>query len=169
VRARGSPSDAAGLPSAASHSVHQRGDGCHVAATSLVHENSVPSTQMRCMITANWRAKATIAFFSPRCVAIFIAQALSQDHFVERTIGSGSLRRALPASSRLRTVISRRRCSWFGGWFVNRSASCIAACWLSCGTMTYAHAHLETEVAQGGAQVVLAFDCPDGSGQQYSR
>jgi hypothetical protein len=27
-----------------------------------------------------------------------------------------------------------RRC------FVNRSASCIAACWLSCGTMTYAGA-----------------------------
>ena len=40
---------------------------------------------MRCMITANRRAKATIAFFSPRCLAIFIAQALSQDHFAERT------------------------------------------------------------------------------------
>src|SRR5215831_12056646 len=59
--------------------------GCHVAATSLVHRNSVPSTQMRCLITANRRAKATIAFFSPRCLAIFIAQALSQDHFAERT------------------------------------------------------------------------------------
>jgi hypothetical protein len=34
---------------------------------------------MRCMITASRRAKATIAFFSPRCLAIFIAQALSQD------------------------------------------------------------------------------------------
>src|SRR5262245_30461081 len=34
---------------------------------------------MRCMITANRRARATIAFFSPRCRAIFIAQALSQD------------------------------------------------------------------------------------------
>ena len=40
------------------------------AATSLVHRNSVPSTQMRCMITANRRARATIAFFIPRCLAI---------------------------------------------------------------------------------------------------
>jgi hypothetical protein len=32
------------------------------------------------MITASRRAKATIAFFIPRCLAIFIAQALSQDH-----------------------------------------------------------------------------------------
>ena len=55
------------------------------AATSLVHRNSVPSTHRRCMITANRRASATIAFFIPRCLAIFIAQALSQDHFVERT------------------------------------------------------------------------------------
>src|SRR6516164_8287685 len=59
--------------------------GSHAAATSLVHRKSVPSTQMRCMITANRRASATIAFFIPRCLAIFIAQALSQDHFVERT------------------------------------------------------------------------------------
>jgi hypothetical protein len=35
--------------------------------------------------TANRRAKATIALFSPRCLAIFIAQALSHDHFAERT------------------------------------------------------------------------------------
>jgi hypothetical protein len=55
------------------------------AATSLVHRNSVPSTHRRCMITAKRRASATIAFFIPRCLAIFIAQALSQDHFVERT------------------------------------------------------------------------------------
>src|ERR1700751_2359500 len=55
----------------------------HAAATSLVQRNSVPSTQIRCMITASRRAKATIAFFIPRCLAIFIAQALSQDHFVE--------------------------------------------------------------------------------------
>src|SRR2546430_8673090 len=55
------------------------------AATSLVHRNSVPSTHTRCMITANRRASATIAFFIPRCLAIFIAQALSQDHFAERT------------------------------------------------------------------------------------
>ena len=58
---------------------------CHAAATSLVHRNSVPSTQMRCMITASRRASATIAFFIPRCLAIFIAQALGQDHFAERT------------------------------------------------------------------------------------
>jgi hypothetical protein len=57
----------------------------HAAAASLVHRNSVPSTQMRCMMTASRRASATIAFFIPRCLAIFIAQALSQDHFVERT------------------------------------------------------------------------------------
>jgi hypothetical protein len=30
------------------------------------------------------RASAPIAFFIPRCLAIFIAQALSQDHFAER-------------------------------------------------------------------------------------
>ena len=40
---------------------------------------------MRCMITANRRASATIAFFIPRCLAIFIAQALSHDHFAERS------------------------------------------------------------------------------------
>ena len=55
------------------------------AACSRVHRNSVPSTHMRCMITASLRAKATIAFFSPRRLAIVIAQALSQDHFVVRT------------------------------------------------------------------------------------
>jgi hypothetical protein len=38
-----------------------------------------------CMITANRRASATIAFFIPRCLAIFMAQALSQDHFAVRT------------------------------------------------------------------------------------
>ena len=48
------------------------------AATSLVHRNAVPSTKMRCMITASRRASATIAFLIPRCLAIFIAQALSQ-------------------------------------------------------------------------------------------
>ena len=57
----------------------------HAAAACLVHRNSEPSTQMRCMITANRRASATIAFFIPRRLAICMAQALSQDHFVERT------------------------------------------------------------------------------------
>ena len=60
--------------------------GCHAVAVagSRVQRNSVPSTQMRCMITANRRASATIAFFIPRRLAICIAQALSQDHFFER-------------------------------------------------------------------------------------
>src|ERR1041384_4340458 len=58
---------------------------CHAAAVacSRVQRNSVPSTQMRCMITASRRANATIAFFIPRRLAICIAQALSQDHFFE--------------------------------------------------------------------------------------
>src|SRR5437763_15536583 len=61
--------------------------GFHAAAAtcSLVQRNSVPSTQMRCMITANRRASATIAFFIPRRLAICIAQALSHDHFFECT------------------------------------------------------------------------------------
>src|SRR5665811_1786412 len=58
----------------------------HAAATSRVQRNSVPSTQMRCMITANRRARATIAFFIPRRLAICIAQALSHDHFFERSM-----------------------------------------------------------------------------------
>ena len=59
---------------------------CHAAAASCrLQRNSVPSTQIRCMITASRRASATIAFFLPRRLAICIAQALSQDHFVERT------------------------------------------------------------------------------------
>ena len=61
--------------------------GFHAAtACSLVHRNSVPSTQMRCMITASRRARATIAFFIPRRLAICIAQALSQDHFFDRSM-----------------------------------------------------------------------------------
>ena len=62
--------------------------GCHAVAVagSRVQRNSVPSTQMRCMITANRRANATIAFFIPRRLAICIAQALSHDHFFERSM-----------------------------------------------------------------------------------
>jgi hypothetical protein len=56
------------------------------AATSRVHRNAVPLTHMRCMITASRRASATIAFFIPRCLAICIAQALSQDHFFDRSM-----------------------------------------------------------------------------------
>src|ERR1039457_5372832 len=52
-------------------------------ATSRVQRNSVPSTHMRCMLTANRRASATIAFFIPRRLALCIAQALSHDHFFE--------------------------------------------------------------------------------------
>jgi hypothetical protein len=59
--------------------------GCHAAGTaSRVQRKSVPSTQMRCRMTASRRARATIAFFIPRRLAICIAQALSQDHFFER-------------------------------------------------------------------------------------
>jgi len=55
----------------------------HAAAVacSLVQQNSVPSTHMRCMITASRRAKATIAFFIPRRLAICMAHALSQEFF----------------------------------------------------------------------------------------
>ena len=55
----------------------------HAVATSRVQRNSVPSTHMRCIITANRHARATIAFFIPRRLAICIAQALSHDHFFE--------------------------------------------------------------------------------------
>src|SRR6202040_3728822 len=58
-------------------------NGSHAAVVSRVHRNSVPSTQIRCMITANRRASATIAFFIPRRLAICMAHALSQDHFFE--------------------------------------------------------------------------------------
>jgi hypothetical protein len=59
--------------------------GFHAAAAacSRVQRNSVPSTHMRCRITASRRASATIAFFFPRRLAICIAQAFSQDHFFE--------------------------------------------------------------------------------------
>ena len=61
--------------------------GCHAAGTaSRVQRNSVPSTQMRCRITANRRARATMAFFFPRRLATCIAQALSHDHFFERSM-----------------------------------------------------------------------------------
>src|ERR1700741_2303900 len=60
-------------------------NGFHAAAAvgSRVHRNSVPSTHMRCMMTASRRASATIAFFIPRRLAICMAHALSQDHFFE--------------------------------------------------------------------------------------
>ena len=60
-------------------------NGFHAAAAacSRLHRNSVPSTQMRCRITASRRARATIAFFIPRRLAICMAHALSHDHFFE--------------------------------------------------------------------------------------
>jgi hypothetical protein len=60
--------------------------GTHATAASRAQRNAVPSTQMRCMITASRRASATIAFFMPRRLAICIAQALSQHHFFERNM-----------------------------------------------------------------------------------
>jgi hypothetical protein len=59
---------------------------CHQAgaASSFLQRNSVPSTQMRCMITASLRASATIALFSPRFLAMVMAQALSHDHLTPR-------------------------------------------------------------------------------------
>ena len=62
--------------------------GFHAAAAacSRVQWNSVPSTHMRCMITANRRARASIAFFIPLRLAICIAQALCQDHFFDRSM-----------------------------------------------------------------------------------
>src|SRR5882672_5887109 len=58
----------------------------HAATVSLFDGNAVPSTQMRYMITASRRARATIAFFIPRRLAICMAQALSHDHFFERSM-----------------------------------------------------------------------------------
>lgn len=67
------------LPSGSILNVHAAAGAC-----SRVQRNSVPSTQMRCMITASRRARATIAFFIPRRLAICMAYALSHDHFFER-------------------------------------------------------------------------------------
>jgi hypothetical protein len=65
--------------------------GGHAAVTacSLVQRNSVPSTQMRCMITANRRAGATIAFF--------ISQCLPASQFAS-TVASESVAKLLPCA-----------------------------------------------------------------------
>src|ERR1700730_12987414 len=55
-----------------------------VGAISLVQRNSVPSLHMRRIITASRRASATMAFFCPRRLAMFIAHAFSHDHFCTR-------------------------------------------------------------------------------------
>jgi hypothetical protein len=53
------------------------------------------------MITANRRAKATVAFFIPRRLAICIDQALSQDHFSggPKQIGSTPSYSSAPSSA----------------------------------------------------------------------
>jgi hypothetical protein len=53
-----------------------------VGVALFVQRNTKPSTHMRCMITANRRASATMAFFGPRRLATFIAQAFNDDHFI---------------------------------------------------------------------------------------
>ncbi|MGF6178115.1 hypothetical protein ABIE33_006435 [Ensifer sp. 4252] len=47
-----------------------------VGSPSLVQRNSVPSLHMRCMITAGRRANAVMAFWRPRLLATFMAQAM---------------------------------------------------------------------------------------------
>ena len=94
--------------------------GSQATGSSLVHRNSVPSTHMRCMITANRRASATIAFFIPRCLAIFIAQALNGrrhthgDHWrrdgSRSSARSGSRRPTTPRPACRRTA-RRSRCT----------------------------------------------------------
>src|SRR5262249_8744225 len=55
------------------------------AAAFLVDQlNSVPSTHMRCRITASLRATATLALRSPLRLASLIPQAFSADHFGTR-------------------------------------------------------------------------------------
>src|SRR5262249_32620819 len=57
----------------------------HPAATPPVHRQSVRLPQARCMITADRCAGASVALSLPRCLMIYIAHTLRQDHFVERT------------------------------------------------------------------------------------
>src|SRR5262245_9196958 len=55
------------------------------AAASFVDQlNSVPSTHMRCRMTASLRATATVALRSPFRLASLIPQAFSADHFGTR-------------------------------------------------------------------------------------
>src|SRR6516225_5774230 len=58
---------------------------CSYAATSFFDQlNSVPSIHMRCRMTANLRATATLAFRSPFRLASLNPQAFSADHFGTR-------------------------------------------------------------------------------------
>ena len=52
--------------------------------SSRLQRNSPPSAHMRCMITASWRATATIARRRPRRLAMAIPQAFSADHWATR-------------------------------------------------------------------------------------
>src|SRR5271165_3041033 len=54
--------------------------GCK-AASFADHLNSVPSTHIRCRMTASFLATATLALRSPLRLASLIPQALSADHF----------------------------------------------------------------------------------------
>src|SRR6201987_5210870 len=54
----------------------------HAAAALRVQRNSEPSTQMRCMNTDSRRARATIALFMMRLLAIDLPLALIPDLFV---------------------------------------------------------------------------------------
>jgi hypothetical protein len=75
----------------------------HAAAASRVQQNSVPSTHMRCIITASRRARATIAFFIPRRLAICIAQRRA--HAGRLVLGT---RLRPPPRGRRRTLRRRR-------------------------------------------------------------
>src|SRR5262249_23021664 len=64
----------------------------HAAAASLVQRKSVPSTQMRCRITANRRASATMALLMPRSHRLPPAMAernaeVPQDRRIEFRVG----------------------------------------------------------------------------------
>ena len=66
-------------------------DRDQAVAGSLVHQNSVPSVQMHCRITAIFRAMATRAFFEPMRRASRVPHALRGDHrctFVRRTLAA---------------------------------------------------------------------------------
>ena len=80
------------LPNLRSDLIHRPGEGLRFGkpmplccpksvelpcqAATAAEANSVPSTSMRCMITASLRASATFAFFMPARLASRIAQLL---------------------------------------------------------------------------------------------
>src|ERR1043166_5521711 len=53
----------------------------YAAAFFVDQLNSVPSSHMRCRMTASLRATATLALRSPLCLASLIPQAFTVDHF----------------------------------------------------------------------------------------